>query len=73
MGKYEDAIREYTSAINSEQSKGRINVSFYKNCAQCYFDMGQFDDAVQCLETASQENDSDPQVLYKLGLTFFAS
>jgi tetratricopeptide (TPR) repeat protein len=72
LGDYENAIDNFKEAIQAEQEKGNINVSFYKNIAQCYSDMNKYNEAISYLETALEENEDDPQVLYKLGLAFFA-
>ena len=42
------------------------------NRAQCLFDMGQYPEAITDLEAALAVDSENPQVLYKLGISYFA-
>lgn len=42
------------------------------NRAQCYYDLGQYTESITDLKTALNVDENDPQVLYKLGLSFYA-
>jgi len=69
LQKYDDAISYFNEAIDKTQGE---NVEFLKNRAQCYYDLRHYPDAIADLEMALNLKEDDPQVLYKLGLTFFA-
>lgn len=42
------------------------------NRAQCFYDLQQFTESIDDLLTALKVNENDPQVLYKLGLSYYA-
>lgn len=42
------------------------------NRAQCYYDLGQYVESITDLTDALKVNENDPQVLYKLGLAYYA-
>lgn len=42
------------------------------NRAQCYFDLRMHTEAIHDLTVALAINDSDPQVLYRLGLSYYS-
>ena len=42
------------------------------NRAQCYYDLKLFTESIRDLTAALQINEADPQVLYRLGLAFYA-
>ena len=46
-------------------------IDFLKNRAQCYFEMGQYENAIADLDSALEQDPKDPQALYKQGLTYF--
>jgi len=41
------------------------NVEFLLHRSQCFYDMGQFEDAIHDLEHALKQNEGDSLVLYK--------
>lgn len=47
-------------------------MDFLVNRALCYYDMGEFEAAICDLREALAQDDCDPGVLYRLGLTYFA-
>lgn len=56
-----------TSAIDLDPS-----TEFIANRAQCFFEQGLFDRAVMDLSRALEIEPTDPQLLYKRGLTWYA-
>ena len=68
LGEYDNAIKAFNSAIEAEPR----NIEFLKNRSQCYFDMTWYQRSINDLAIALDINDSDPQVLYKQGLAFYA-
>lgn len=42
------------------------------NRAQCYYDLRMHTEAIHDLTVALSINDSDPQVLYRLGLSYYS-
>jgi tetratricopeptide (TPR) repeat protein len=68
MMDYDQALRYMDEAIANEPD----NVIFLMNRAQCYFELEQFTDSIKDLEKALGFNETDPKVLYKLGLSYYA-
>lgn len=66
---YEKAIGSFKESIEKEPH----NVDFLTNRALCYYDMGEYDLAIEDLQLALKQNESDPMVLYRLGSVYFAN
>jgi tetratricopeptide (TPR) repeat protein len=58
--------------MNTAISNDPNCVSFLMNRAQCHYELKQFNEAIEDLESALKINQTDPQVHYKLGLAYFA-
>lgn len=65
---YDEALDNYQQALTKEPN----NVEFLKNRSQCFYDLGQYENSARDLDQALQQNSLDAQVLYKLGLTYYA-
>ena len=68
MSEFDEGIKYFNEALAKEPQ----NIEFLKNRAQCYYDMNEFQLSIDDLKTGLTYNSKDPQVLYKLGLTYFA-
>ncbi len=68
LGNTDEALEYYLNAITKEPN----NVEFLKNRSQCYFDLKMYEESAQDLDKALAQNQCDAQVLYKLGLTYYA-
>jgi lipoprotein NlpI len=64
MAKY-----HYDNAIEADMK----NTSFLMNRAQCFYDQTMFDLSIEDLTKADQYKPNDPLILYKLGLSEYAS
>ena len=64
MRAFDEAIVQFNKAIEAKPD----NVDFMKNRAQCYYDMYQYQLAIEDLTRASSIKDTDPQIHYKLGM-----
>ena len=71
---FDEAIEDSGSKDDDEESSTKAvdKVEFLKHRAQCYYDMGDFERSIADLTRGLSCNSKDPQVLYKLGLTYFA-
>lgn len=65
---HDEALENYANAL----AKDPNNVEFLKNRSATYFDLKMFDESARDLDKALSQNQCDPQVLYKLGLTYYA-
>ena len=67
---YQQAMHYFDTAVERDPK----NILFLMNRSQCFFDQSLFQEAIDDLSTAlgTEGNDSHPQLLYKLGLAFFA-
>ena len=52
--------------------KDQQNTKFLMNRAQCYYDLKMYTEAISDLITALQIDETDPQILYRLGLSYYA-
>ena len=68
MKDYENAIYNFEQAIRLKPK----DIEFFKNRAQCFYDMGYFENSIDDLNLALEIKSNCPQILYKLGLTYFA-
>ena len=71
MKDYEKAQENFDDAIE-KTTDNKLLIEFLKNRSQCYYDMGEYENSIQDLTQGLSFNNKDPQVLYKLGLTYFA-
>lgn len=68
LREYGDAEDAFNDAIENDQG----NVAFLQHRARCFNAQAKPDKAVVDLELANSMCKTDPQVLYELGLTYFA-
>jgi tetratricopeptide (TPR) repeat protein len=52
--------------------KDSRNTQFLMNRAQCYYDLKMYTQAIEDLTTAVNINATDPQILYRLGISYYA-
>ena len=57
---YDNAINAFNKAIEAEPR----NVEFLKNRSLCYFDMGEYQNSIDDLQSALEINSKDAQLLY---------
>jgi len=55
-------------AIDKDQG----NTQYLMNRAQCYYDLRLHTESINDLTTAHELDDTDPQILYRLGLAYYA-
>jgi tetratricopeptide (TPR) repeat protein len=69
LGNYRKAIDNYNTAIE----KDKDNTTFLMHRAQCEYDQGHHEKSIEDLQQGLEVGANDPQVLYKLGLSFYAA
>ena len=65
---YEKAIDHYDKAIDHCPT----NIDFLTHRAQCYYDQGMYDLSIKDLLKGLEEEAEDPQLLYRIGLSYYA-
>ena len=70
LKKYDEALPSFNEALNTVED----NVQYYMNRADCFYRMAQYQDAIDDFNAALDINpeEDNPQVLYKMGLTYYA-
>ena len=69
LGEFDEALYQYGDAIRADPE----NTQFLMNRSLCYSKQQKYDLAIEDLITGQKHNPSDPQLLYRLGLAYYAN
>tara|TARA_B110000285_G_C14989489_1_gene545557 strand:- start:535 stop:825 length:291 start_codon:yes stop_codon:yes gene_type:complete len=69
LGNFEGARDYYKDGIRENPK----NTDFLINLSQCEYDQKEFGNSISHLKSALEIGKDDPQILYKLGLSYYAN